>query len=182
MGKILKLTLMVFAILGITTILTGCLIGEKNNNYKVISKDKKGELSFEFNDGDYKLSSNKDNSITLKNSANYSEINIKLLHEAIYSSSITKEEIDFNSEDYHNYNKIKIGNYNGWEVYKKDYQYEVNLVLTKEEKENNKVYAVDIKVNRDKNIPFDINKIIESKEFKHILDTLKLKISEKTSK
>lgn len=151
---------------------------KETQKYSVLSPDKTGELVFEFaKDLPYAESKGLPGSFVLKSSENYSEIKARLVHDYANSATITKEEKDFYSDKYHDYQKVTYGDYKGWCIYNGEYSYEISLILTEPTEEDHKVYAANIEVRKSPvmkdDMTFDVKEFVESEDFQHLLNSIK---------
>ena len=150
--------------------------GKSVQKYSLHNDNQKGTVRFEFVDDKKYDVEKKDGILIIKNKENFSEIQLELLYDSIYSTKITKEERDFYSYSMHDYQKVTVGNYKGWSIYNSTMQYEINLVLTEPEKQNNRVYAIDIKVKKSpdmsSNMVFEVKDFVESDDFQYMLNSI----------
>ncbi len=66
---------------------------------------------------------------------------VSLVHDRLAGPNVTKNEDDFYDEEYHDYSKVEKGGFSGWEIYKSDYGYQVELIIS-EADDNGKGYAI----------------------------------------
>lgn len=179
-----KLVLILLLIVGVFS-LTGCKKKEEKHEYNkeveihsIESINSVKRLSFELaKDLGYNPVISGDTA-RFRHPSNYSMIEVQLVRNYRYSSIITKKEEDFYSDYYHDYKQVKVGNYEGWSIYKTTElltDYQMNLILTSEDQEN-KVYALIIKVTqsplqKDPN-SFNTTDFVNSDDFQHLLNTI----------
>lgn len=154
--------------------------GKEVNTYTIERDDGAGKMTFEFaKDLGYEGETESTSRIKLENSENLSKISVAFYHDYKTSSNITKTEKSFYSEDYHDFKEVEKSGYKGWEIWKTTSlinNYEVCLVLA-DSNEANKVYAVDITVEKsplEDGQAFDTNAFVESEDFNHIIESIKL--------
>ena len=191
MKKVLSLILTAMLVVTSLFVLSGC--GSKNENkgyskevvkYTTLSRNESGEVSFEIaKDLPYEVSKGLANTFVLKSTENYSEIQVTAYYDYKTSSTITKTEKSFYSDKYHDFQNVKVGDFEGWSIYNGEYSYEIEFIVT-EPDESNKVYAVDVQVIKSpvmkENMTFNVKDFVESDDFQHLLNSIEFNLIDKT--
>ena len=203
MKKILSIALIIMLLVSGLFILTGCgNNGDNANNgntskeyskeveiYTIERDDKAGTLTFELaKDLGYEVQkSSPTNGLTFVNSTDKSKISIKSYYDYIRSSNITKEEKDFYSDKYQDYEKINIAGHDGWQIWEVNTSttnYKSALVLT-EADDSNKVFAVGIEITQSsltEGASFNTREFVASEDFIHMIESMKVEAASKENK
>ena len=176
-----------------TFTLLGCEEKEEYNKevdtYTVTSVNKKAKVNFELaKELNYeKGTALGDNSIKLVNKVDLSSITLRLVYDYKNSTTVTKTEKSFFSDQYKDYKEVEIGDFKGWSVWKKTKlvtKYEIELILTDPDSDN-KVYAIDINVDQsplEKGREFDTEEFVNSEDFQHLLNSIEISMPEDKDK
>lgn len=137
-------------------------------------------LTFEYIKNSIFEVSKKNGAVEIYNPDNLSKIIIYLYHEYSSSNVVSMDKNDFYSESYQDYEKINVGNRDGWSVYYKSgsiTNYEASLTLSDEDSDK-KVYAAYIKVLQSPiqsdTMDFNTKEFVEGEDFQHLLNSIKL--------
>lgn len=202
MKKVISLLLIVMLLIGGLFTLTGCESKDGENGgsgnespkyskevetYTIERSDKSGTITFELaKDLGYevKSSGSTTNGLTFSNDTDKSKISIRAYYDYIQSSNITKEEKDFYSDSYQDYEKINIAGHEGWQIFEVKNNitdYKSALVLT-EADDSNKVFAIGIEITQSylaEGASFNVREFIASEDYVHMIESMKVEAASK---